>query len=219
MPCLSTPNLDSARDTKGSRSSKATPRNRVFAFGFGLLLAALICNSVSAASIVGTIGFNIEGNPPSNVSSAATFTNVKTNTSATQDWTAYTNVLAMDSLAIHVFNSTGNPLSFSNAAFGTFLGNVVSDTVTTSGSSTFAMTMRQIIASGTFTPGTTLISGGYTSSVAAQFSFVSIGYASGTRSDMAVMSTVPEPATLAIFAMGSATLFGLARRKRAMATT
>lgn len=190
-----------------------------------------LTSTASAASIVGTIGFNIQGN----VSSGATdlkpsikFTNVRTNNTATDNWTAFTSghvsggMLAMDELTVGEFSSVGKSLSFSNAGFGSFTGTVIVDEIQSVGVGFLRSSTRLVKVSGFFNPGTSLVQSGYQSRVISQISIFFQGFtggfraAPGARSGTIVMSTqpVPEPGTIAMLVAGSATLFGMMRRRK-----
>lgn len=194
------------------------------------LLVVLLwnCGIASAASIIGTIGFNIEGNAvgsPTSITPGITFNNVRTNSSGTQDWSSFTSsfypggLLATNSLTVNVFDSSGSTMSFSDVGFGSFSGTVVADTISNFATPLLTLSTRWLTVSGTFTPGATLIGQGYTNQVSATLSIFYSGYtsgplSSGARSGSVVMSTVPEPGTMAILAIGSASLIGLVRRRK-----
>jgi hypothetical protein len=185
----------------------------------------------AAASIVGTIGFNIQGNVSSgtlDLKPSITFTNVRTNNTATDDWKSFTSnhvaggMLAMDKLTVGDFSSVGQSISFANGGFGKFTGKVFSDEVHTVGVGFLSSSTRLVTAKGVFTPGTTLSQSGFNRAVIGQMSIFFQGFtggfraAPGARSGTIVMSTqpVPEPGTIAIVVAGSATLFGIMRRRR-----
>jgi hypothetical protein len=187
--------------------------------------------SAVAASIVGTIGFNIQGNVSSgtlDLKPSVTFTNVRTNNTATDDWSSFTSnhvaggMLAMDKLTVGDFSSVGQSISFSNDGFGSFAGTVFFDDVDNVGVGFLSSSTRLVKANGLFTPGTSLSQSGFNRAVIGQISIFFQGFtggfraAPGARSGTIVMSTqpVPEPGTIAIMVAGSATLFGIMRRRK-----
>lgn len=199
-----------------------------------LVLVALVMGlavRADAGSVVGTIGFNIQGSVTTNaadLSPSITFTNVRTNNTGSQDWTGFTStyvaggMLAIDELTVDQYNSTGSGLEFANGDFGSFSGVVTSDVMQTTSVGFLSSGTRLVKATGIFSPGDKLIQKGYNVNVLAQISIFFQGFTGsmsslpGGRSGTVVMSTqpIPEPGTIVILALGSAACYGMMRRRK-----
>ncbi|MCU0709842.1 MAG: PEP-CTERM sorting domain-containing protein [Pirellula sp.] len=172
-----------------------------------------------ANPIVGTIGFNVDGqiNPPSgNLNLGFEISDIVTNNTADGDWAAFTNGTPVTSLMqFGDFPSNGSTFSFSDPGFGTFEGTVEFDSGQF-GSPLFSQ--RQIIVVGGFTPGSTLTAQGFTDLVNGQLSVIIQSIGNGGRSSSIVFGTaaVPEPASIALVALGISALAtgrGIRRRR------
>jgi hypothetical protein len=192
-------------------------------------LTLLFSCGTHAASIVGTIGFNVKGQvtqSPLDLTPAMAFTNVRTNNTSTGDWVAFNSMhqagglLVTPLLTVGRFNSEGTELSFQSEEFGEFLGTVVDDGISSFVGPILSVSTRHIQAIGRFRPGSVLSQAGFGNSVAAMVSILMQGF-SGTeptaRSSSVTMATqpIPEPSTAVIAVLG---LAGFAatrlRRKR-----
>lgn len=110
--------------------------------------------------------------------------------------------------------TVGTSVSFSSAAYGTFIGTVTSDSGVAGDNDVLS---RQITFVGTYTPGTDGAFNGNTTPLAntTMQLTVSKSSANGTHSgnwtmDTTAAAAVPEPASIAIFGLGAA---GLAVRR------
>ncbi len=191
--------------------------------GIGVLISA--SPSSLAASIAGTIGFNIAGSvttTSSNLTSAVNFTNVRTNSSASGDWNAFSSnvvpggLLAASSASVAAFDADGLSFSFSDAGFGSFTGTILADDHYAYPFILFEYNVRVLRVTGLFTPGTTLVSSGWTDTVLANVNLVFSGVNGGARTGSMTMATavIPEPSTLLGVGAGALALFGFSKRRR-----
>jgi hypothetical protein len=197
-----------------------------------IVTACLSQIEANAASVVGTIGFNVQGNISGanpDLSKAASFANIRTNNSATDDWTSFTSshnaggILAANVLSVGDFDSTGSSISFSSADFGSFTGKVVDDQMQSFNLGIFRSSTRSLKVVGLFTPGLVLVQQGYSDVVRAQLSIFFQGFTGqrssltpSARSGTVVMGTqpVPEPATCALVIIGATAYAGIHLRSR-----
>jgi hypothetical protein len=173
-----------------------------------------------ANPIVGTIGFNVEGqiNPPSgDLNLGFEITNIVTNnaTDPGSDWIAFIGVPVASSMQFGAAPSEKSTFSFKDTGFGDFDGIVEFDSSELGGP---LFRQRQIIVVGTFKPGATLAAQGYTDLVNGQLSVIIQSIGGGGRSSSIVFGTsaVPEPASIALVALGIsalATVRGIRRRR------
>lgn len=178
-----------------------------------------------AASIAGTIGFNISGTvttTSSNLTSAVNFTNVRTNSSSQGDWNAFSSnvisggLLATSAASVAAYDADGLSFSFSDAGFGSFTGTILADDHYSYPFILFEYNVRVLRVTGLFTPGTTLISSGWTDTVLANVNLVFSGINGGARTGSMTMATavIPEPSTLLGISAGALALFGFSKKRR-----
>lgn len=188
----------------------------VFAF-------ALVSSLPARANLVlGTIGFKVDGTitPASgSLNQAFTVTDVLTSNAANGDWTNFANnMLVSSSMSFGAFGAANTSFSFTDPNFGTFSGNVVLDTGSV-GDASFSQ--RQLVISGTFNPGATLVAQGYTGQVFGQLNVIILAAGTGGRSASMVFGTtsVPEPTSMALVGLSSILMVGMRCRRRRMTSS
>lgn len=185
---------------------------RSVALALAAVAALFAGSSAQASTVIGSQGFNVTLSPDTGaITQAIDFNDLTTNGSQSGGFDS-----ALDtpwgSFSLDAKPSNGQAIMISDAAFGTFSGTIISDTSTANG------LFRNILASGTFTPGTDFAPD--TDAAPAGFS-ITLTKSSSTSviSATVVLDTqnppqnVPEPSSLVLAGLGVLALAYKVRRR------
>lgn len=184
---------------------------------FFCLSALLLCPFASARAefINGSIVFNISTRAmEGSLTDAIDFADL-TSFSGSDGFANFPAGISWGDFRIEARDASGDKLCITNAEFGTFIGDITSDTyVQIPGTTNSAF--RGIYASGTFTPGTNSFFDGMLTSYDAELTLplsYTNGSLAGTSLAFSLYQAVPEPSSVVMLSV-LATVLGIGKLRR-----